>query len=65
MPQLHLGLLARRAGDLDEARNGLNRALELLRREDTSRLLLFGGGFTRDGLIALCQAELRGSEARA
>jgi chemotaxis protein methyltransferase CheR len=30
----------------------------LLEREEASRLLLFGGGFTRDALIALCRAEL-------
>jgi chemotaxis protein methyltransferase CheR len=64
MPQLHLGLLARRAGNLDEARGQLQQALELLKREEASRLLLFGGGFTRDALIRLCQAELRTAEAK-
>jgi chemotaxis protein methyltransferase CheR len=29
-----------------------------LRQEDASRLLLFGGGFSREALIALCRAEL-------
>jgi chemotaxis protein methyltransferase CheR len=58
MPRLHLGLLARRAEDRDTARRELNRALALLQREDASRLLLFGGGFTRDALSALCRAEL-------
>ncbi len=59
MPRLHLGLLARRAGDYDAARRELVEALALLAREDDARLLLFGGGFGRQGLIALCQAELR------
>jgi chemotaxis protein methyltransferase CheR len=59
MPRLHLGLLARRGGDFGAARRELVEALALLQREDTSRLLLFGGGFGREGLIALCRAELR------
>jgi len=58
MPRLHLGLLARRAGDRAGAQTELGRALPLLRREHGSRVLLFGGGFTRDTLVALCQAEL-------
>jgi chemotaxis protein methyltransferase CheR len=59
MPRLHLGLLARRAGDVEAARRELGRAEVLLQREDASRILLFGGGFGRDGLLALCRAELR------
>jgi len=58
MPRLHLGLIARRAGDRATARKELGQALALLPREDASRLLLFGGGFSRDALIALCRAEL-------
>jgi chemotaxis protein methyltransferase CheR len=58
MPRLHLGLLARRAGERDAARQELGQALALLDREDSSRLVLFGGGFTREGLVALCRAEL-------
>ena len=61
MPHLHLGLLARRAGDLAQARAELGRALELLAREDASRILLFGGGFSREALVALCRSELRAS----
>ena len=59
MPRLHLGLMARRAGDAETACRELEQALMLLKREDTSRLLLFGGGFGRDALIALCRAELK------
>jgi chemotaxis protein methyltransferase CheR len=61
MPYLHLGLLARRASDSQGAREAFTRALTLLRTEDTSRLLLFGGGFSRDALLALCRAELDAS----
>jgi len=58
MPRLHLGLAARRVGDHAAARRELGHALVLLHRESASRLLLFGGGFDRDALIALCRAEL-------
>jgi chemotaxis protein methyltransferase CheR len=58
MPRVHLGLMARRAGDSEGARRELGQALLLLEREETSRLQLFAGGFTRDALIALCRAEL-------
>ena len=59
MPRLHLGLLARRNHDPELARRELAQALVLLQREDASRLLLFGGGFNRDTLLALCRAELQ------
>ncbi|HEY4971357.1 MAG TPA: CheR family methyltransferase [Steroidobacteraceae bacterium] len=59
MPRLHLGLMAKRAGDWEGAHNELRQALLLLKREDASRLLLFGGGFGREALIALCDAELK------
>jgi chemotaxis protein methyltransferase CheR len=58
MPRVHLGLMARRAGDAETARRELGQALLLLEHEEASRVLLFGGGFTRDALIALCRAEL-------
>lgn len=57
MPRLHLGLLARRAGDPGGARRELEQALTLLQREDASRVLLFGGGFGREALITLCRAQ--------
>jgi chemotaxis protein methyltransferase CheR len=59
MPHLHLGLLLRRAGDLDAAQQELVCAERLLQQEEASRLLLFGGGFGREALLALCNAELR------
>lgn len=58
MPRLHLGLLARRRGEALGAQRDLAQALLLLQKEDVSRLLLFGGGFKREALIALCRAEL-------
>jgi chemotaxis protein methyltransferase CheR len=59
MPRLHLGLMARRAGEREGARRELSYALTLLEREDAARLLLFGGGFGREALIALCRSELK------
>jgi len=64
MPHLHLGLVARRAGDRETARRELEQAIALLEREDASRLLLFGGGFKREALIALCRAELTACEVQ-
>jgi chemotaxis protein methyltransferase CheR len=64
MPRLHLGLLARRAGDRTAACRELAQALLLLRREDASRLLLFGGGFSREALMGLCESSLKECGAR-
>lgn len=65
MPRLHLGLLARRAGERTRAHEELGRALDLLASEEASRILLFGGGFSREALMELCRAELRGTERRS
>ncbi len=62
MPRMHLGLLARRAGERETVRREMAHALALLQREDASRLLLFGGGFNRESLLALCRAELQASQ---
>jgi chemotaxis protein methyltransferase CheR len=59
MPRLHHGRLASRAGDREIARRELKQALILLQREDAFRLLLFGGGFSRKALMALCEVALR------
>jgi chemotaxis protein methyltransferase CheR len=59
MPHLHLGIMAKRRGDLVIAVRELRRALMLLVREDSSRVLLFGGGFSRDTLLQFLRAELR------
>lgn len=58
MPRLHLGLLLRRSGDASAARRELESAVGLLIREDPARLVLFSGGFGREGLIELCRGEL-------
>jgi chemotaxis protein methyltransferase CheR len=58
MPHLHAGLMARRAGNALVARRELGQAQALLEREETSRLVLFGGGFSREALTALCRTEL-------
>ena len=58
MPHVHLGLVARRGGDLETARRELEQAWVLLSREDPARILLFGGGFSRQALAELCRAEL-------
>lgn len=58
MPYVHAGRLARRKGDLGLARRQLEQGLELLAREEASRLLLFGGGFSREALMQLCRSEL-------
>lgn len=64
MPRLHLGMLARRAGKRETAGQEFRQALVLLEREDASRLMLFGGGFNRETLLALCRAELRACAGR-
>jgi chemotaxis protein methyltransferase CheR len=61
MPRLHLGVMARRAGERSAAQRELGQAMLLLQREDASRVVLFGGGFHREALIALCKAELGAS----
>jgi chemotaxis protein methyltransferase CheR len=58
MARLHLGLLAQRGGDREAAHDELRQAVLLLQREDAARLLLFGGGFQRSALVALCKAQL-------
>jgi chemotaxis protein methyltransferase CheR len=58
MPHLHLGILAKRSGDDDTAQRELGQALTLLASEDASRILLFGGGFSRDALLQLCRTQL-------
>jgi chemotaxis protein methyltransferase CheR len=64
MPHLHLGLMARRRRETESAKRELERALLLLEREDESRLLLFGGGFTRNALLSLCRSELTNLKAK-
>jgi chemotaxis protein methyltransferase CheR len=65
MPRLHLGILARRTGDQETARRELDRAHALLEREEASRIVLFGGGFSRDALMGLCRTRNARSGASA
>jgi len=65
MPYLRRGLLALRAGEVANARTDLSGAAELLASEEPSRLLLFGGGFSRAALIGLCRMEPLGEVAAA
>jgi chemotaxis protein methyltransferase CheR len=59
MPQLHLAMLARRRGDRAVARRHMERARELFVGEDDLRILMFGGGFSRQSLIQMCDTQLR------
>jgi chemotaxis protein methyltransferase CheR len=59
MPHLHRGLVAKRSADVVTAKRQLGQAVVLLAREDASRVLLFGGGFTREALTEFCRSELR------
>jgi chemotaxis protein methyltransferase CheR len=59
MPRMRLGLLAKQSGDRQTAARELDRAVTLLRGETDERILLFGGGFGRQPLIALCRSELQ------
>ncbi|HTB22547.1 MAG TPA: protein-glutamate O-methyltransferase CheR [bacterium] len=61
LPHLHLGLLARKE-EPRRSRVYLEQALQLLAREDSSRVLLFGGGFSRQGLLQICRNALDSCE---
>ena len=65
MPHLHLGILAKRSGDDTTAQRELGQALVLLATEDASRILLFGGGFSRDALLQLCRTQLHAAGGQA
>jgi chemotaxis protein methyltransferase CheR len=59
MPHLHLGLLAKRSGDLSTASREMQRAGELLPCEDAFRILILGGGFSREAMLDFSRAQLR------
>ena len=65
MPHLHLGILAKRSGDNVSAQRELGKARVLLASEDASRILLFGGGFSRDALLQLCRMQLTAAGGEA
>jgi chemotaxis protein methyltransferase CheR len=58
MPHLHWGLMARRMGESGDARTHLETAAHLFAQEDAVRIDLFGGGFKREALLAMCLAQL-------
>jgi chemotaxis protein methyltransferase CheR len=58
MPHVHLGRLASRAGGPAMARGSWRQALDLLPQERPERVLLFGGGFGREALQAMCRTAL-------
>jgi chemotaxis protein methyltransferase CheR len=64
MPHLHLALLARRAGDKAMWRRELSEAAMLLPIEEEKRVILFGGGFSREALHSLCQTHLQADARR-
>jgi chemotaxis protein methyltransferase CheR len=65
MPHLLSGRLARRGGEYAKAQRELNRALSLIASQDSTRTMLFGGGFGREALSQLCRAELAACAGRA
>ncbi|HVK63096.1 MAG TPA: protein-glutamate O-methyltransferase CheR [Polyangium sp.] len=58
LPHLRLGMVLRREGHGASARVELEKALELLEREERARIVMFGGGFRREVLLELCKAQL-------
>jgi chemotaxis protein methyltransferase CheR len=58
-----LGLIVRRSGDAANARETFEQALTLLACEDEARVVMFGGGFSREALLELCRAQLGAAEA--
>lgn len=58
LPHLHAGLLLRRRGEMTASRRELALARGLLAGETDERIVLYGGGFAREGLIAICDAQL-------
>ncbi|EYF01026.1 CheR family methyltransferase [Chondromyces apiculatus] len=62
MARLRLGLQCKAAGDLRGARTELREALAGLRVGPEEHVALFGGGFSRAALTAMCRAELSAVE---
>lgn len=63
MAHVHLGLL-HRSSDPGVARHELLQALMALETEGPQRIRLYGGGFGREALMALCQDELHSRRGR-
>lgn len=65
MPVLRRALLHRRTHKRQDSRSDLIRASELLSHEAAARILLYGGGFSRETLLTVCASELAALEAAA
>lgn len=59
MPRFHLGRVCKRLGRAPDALAHFEAALALLMKEDPVRLLLFGGGFSRETLVQACRGEIQ------
>ncbi len=59
MPRFHLGRVCKRLGRAADALAHFEAALALLVKEDPVRLLLFGGGFSRETLVQACRSEIQ------
>lgn len=59
MPRFHQGLICKRLGRASDALAHFEAALALLVKEDPARLLLFGGGFSRETLVQACRGEIQ------
>lgn len=59
MPRFHLGRVCKRLGRIPDALAHFEAALALLMKEDPVRLLLFGGGFSRETLVQACRGEIQ------
>jgi chemotaxis protein methyltransferase CheR len=59
MPRFHLGRICRRLHRPADALAHFESALALLVKEDPVRLLLFGGGFSRETLVQACRSEIQ------
>lgn len=57
MAQMRVGMLQARSGEPRAARVSFGDAIDALAKEDRRRLALFGGGFSRAGLRAVCESE--------
>jgi chemotaxis protein methyltransferase CheR len=58
MPRFHLGRLLKRLGRPEEALLHFDAARAAFLKEDSTRLLLFGGGFSRGSLLEICRGEI-------
>lgn len=65
LARLRAGMLARRAGQHARARRALQAALDVFPHQAARTQVLYGGGFTREAMAALCRAELSALGGRA